>query len=415
MSIPDGEYEIDVLALLGSDNGAFPSDSLAIRYGFIPDSMDQTRPLSLYRNDNVCILEAQLVDKDPRSTGKPSSVIFEGVQQRPRTSQGPAPDSYYLSFLPTNDTDSVPKVRLKRLGSTIRVSKTRNADKWRKLIAEWLTSLASDTDFSGSGLQVPRVREIPQRDAKSTSETSSKVPVPSRSGKTTKSQVGNNVGKQTQNARNMRLSSTRNASEPESLLFETELGSASVELAKPAAKKPIRKSKDALLREAPTVNTRRTVASKRSLVSIEPDADIISAADFEDLDSEDKLPQPKPAKVVLENKPAKSNKKDSESSMIDEFQDLENQLEEVLEHTDPNEHSLRPLAETAVLDSSDSDEDSDGGNTFSGGPIVIDMGGPAPARRSSRVRTSSSSNRPMSLRELYGDNKNQDFSSSEEE
>lgn len=418
MNIPDGEYDIDVLALLGNAAGALSTESLAIRYGFIPDSMDQTRPLSLFRNDSVCILEAQLIDKDPRSSSKPASVIFEGVQQRPRTSQGPTSDSYYLSFLPSYNTEATSKVQLRPLGSTIRVSKTRNADKWRRAIAEWATASATDSSFSEGGLQVPQVSETHKNISKSVNDVVQKPPLASRAGKAARTQVGNSVGKQTQNARNMRLAGSRGTSTPETLLFETDIASEPSEPVKSAAKMPAKrvaqKGKPNLPSKQSVVSARRTVATKRS-PALKRDADIITAADFEDLDSEDEQPKPKSHPGARESSPANKNKSDAESSMIDEFQDLEDQLEEVLEHTEPNELPLRPLSDTAVLDSSDSDEDSEDGNTFSGGPIIIDMGNSAPVRRSSRVRTSSSSNKPMSLRELYGESKNENYSSSEEE
>ena len=46
--LEDGEYELDVSILLdnpSTNNNSF-NDNIAIRYGFIPDSMDQSKPLN---------------------------------------------------------------------------------------------------------------------------------------------------------------------------------------------------------------------------------------------------------------------------------------------------------------------------------------------------------------------------------
>lgn len=65
--LEDGEYELDVSILLdnpSTNNNSF-NDNIAIRYGFIPDSMDQSKPLKLYQQDQTCILKATLSDSDP--------------------------------------------------------------------------------------------------------------------------------------------------------------------------------------------------------------------------------------------------------------------------------------------------------------------------------------------------------------
>ena len=76
--LEDGEYELDVSILLdnpSTNNNSF-NDNIAIRYGFIPDSMDQSKPLKLYQQDQTCILKATLSDSDP------TPIFFEGIPQR---------------------------------------------------------------------------------------------------------------------------------------------------------------------------------------------------------------------------------------------------------------------------------------------------------------------------------------------
>lgn len=120
MLLADGEYEIDVSALADLRDG----DSFAIRYGFIPDSMDQLKPLKLYQTDKECLIQAQ-----PTVLGRP--IIFEGLAMRHKRAQNPALDQYYLSF------GGLSEVHLQRLNSTVRVSKTRNASKWEDQILQW--------------------------------------------------------------------------------------------------------------------------------------------------------------------------------------------------------------------------------------------------------------------------------------
>ena len=64
--------------------------------GFIPDSMDQSKPLKLYQQDQTCILKATLSDSDP------TPIFFEGIPQRYQinntTSSNTNNDAYYLTF-----------------------------------------------------------------------------------------------------------------------------------------------------------------------------------------------------------------------------------------------------------------------------------------------------------------------------
>lgn len=468
MSIPDGEYEIDILALLQQNaSREIGPESIAIRYGFIPDSMDQSKPLKLYQNNEICILEAQLIDRNTRALSKPPSVIFEGVPQRPRSSQGQPVDSYYLLLQPATDSSKTPSVKLRQLGSTIRVSKTRNAEKWRKSIGEWKSLAESDSP-------IPTISTgIPETTTTALGST------------TTGASVGSNVGKQTQDARATNIRMGQNSSISEAININVNgalLEAQSKTSSKPQSPKPTdRESKASDTRNPKTTSPLkgsisskappkgrkpatsnasrgRNITSKRPPTSTpEVKEDIISVSDFEDLDSADELdlnstaihpkvaskrPQAKPEtmpetlakphpKTLSKMRPktlAKSQQKTQpkqqqqeqqhpdfgDVSFNDEFQDLEDQLEEVLENSDDAKPLLALLARPAVDSDSDSDEDADL-DAFSGGPIVIDMELSEPSKRGSRMAQASATSKPMSLRDLYGEGRNEDYSCSEEE
>lgn len=131
MSLADGEYEIDLSVLLDPSSGSSPSSSVALRYGFVPDSMDQTAPLRLFHNDRTCVLEAQAVQA--RAGTSAPLIIFEGFPQQQRTQPGSGQailDLYFLSV-------SLHGAKLGKFDSIVRLNKSRSADKWRGMIAEW--------------------------------------------------------------------------------------------------------------------------------------------------------------------------------------------------------------------------------------------------------------------------------------
>lgn len=376
MNIPDGEYEIDLSVFDEADDAS----AIAIRYGFIPDSMDQNSPLGLYQSEQVCIVEAQLVEKASKSGMRALPIIFEGVPQRQRiplgnSSAATPSDSYFLSFLDQTGNGLLGlKVDLRRLGSAIRVSKSRNAEKWRTSIAEW-------KDMTKRG-ELTRPGEL--------------VLPPTASA-----------------AKPLLIEAT-------SILKEKRNHKAvapSISSPSPSKVSPTKKS-------APPASKRPPTATP------EIKADIISVSDFEDLESglEHEFPSldftvdTKVKKALVSNTTAKQEKKPavkqtqrqvkqakqerliaSNIEMEDEFKDLEDQLEEVLEEAKPPQRN-----------DSDSDNDSDA-QGFSGGPIVIKVSEDKPLTRKTKARTMSSTLKPMSLRELYGGSKNDDLSSSEEE
>ena len=138
--LEDGEYELDVSILLdnpSTNNNSF-NNNIAIRYGFIPDSMDQSKPLKLYQQDQTCILKATLSDSDP------TPIFFEGIPQRYQinntTSSNTNNDAYYLTFNSQNHTtnnnnnNNNKVVELKKLDSTIKFNKSRNVSKLQNQI-----------------------------------------------------------------------------------------------------------------------------------------------------------------------------------------------------------------------------------------------------------------------------------------
>lgn len=429
-SIPEGEYEIDILDLLGTGTNAGSAESVAIRYGFIPDSMDQSKPLTLYQEDDVCILEAQLLEQKSRTSGKSLSVIFEGVQQRLRSSQGHTGD-YYLSFHPTHE-DHAP-VKLRQLGNTFRVSKTRSAEKWRKSIAEWTAAEVGFPVFTQDN-QTPIHENKDNWEAVTNLNELKPILSSQYSTKSTdKSEkaVGRSVVSQTRTSGG---NTAKSSAWVKPTGFEMSHSySQSVDRPKSASRKERSQVSTgaSALRSLNSLRGSKTPASKR-LPTTTPEADpvIISVSDFEDLDSEDEQTRvdkrktkvsSKPKEDLNQNAPAKSKavstgksvkvEKSVDVSINDDFQDLEDQLEEVLETSIGKEALLNTQVENAVLYSSDSDEDADL-HAFSGGPIVIET---EPSRMGSRLKSRSTDDKPMSLRELHGDLRNTDYSCSEEE
>ncbi|KAI5962260.1 uncharacterized protein KGF55_003336 [Candida pseudojiufengensis] len=128
MSLADGEYDVDVSVLLNTvsnsskyhnENG--PED-MAIRYGFVPDSMDESKLLKLYQRDQSYILLAS----SSESNKKP--ILFEGTETSHKDSE------YYLTYDPTKTGDST--LKLNQLNSTIKVNKSRDILKLQSEIKE---------------------------------------------------------------------------------------------------------------------------------------------------------------------------------------------------------------------------------------------------------------------------------------
>ncbi|CAK9436862.1 uncharacterized protein LODBEIA_P13840 [Lodderomyces beijingensis] len=123
MSLADGEYDIDLSILLNDEPAAAGSaDHIAIRYGFMPSSVDQTKPLKLYKRNTQCILEAS----SSSSSDPNKSVLFEGIPHTYRREISNNSE-FYLTYRGEGNT-----IRLEQLNSTIRFNKSRNPEKLEK-------------------------------------------------------------------------------------------------------------------------------------------------------------------------------------------------------------------------------------------------------------------------------------------
>ncbi|KAK6455389.1 RNA polymerase II transcription elongation factor-domain-containing protein [Scheffersomyces xylosifermentans] len=418
MSLADGEYEIDLSALLDIPpiSGVNEDDNIAVRYGFIPDSMDQSKPLMLYQNDKDCLLKASTTD------GTDQPIIFEGIPQQHRSnSANVANDSFYLSYLPNASPNGPKTVELKRLTSTIRFNKSRNVAKLQQKIAKW------DAEYA------------------------------------------NRKNQQSQNSTNPKKSPTKRTTPP-----SVTKPSPTKHSTPTSIKTPPQASRPRAAKRPPTANN--TPDTKQAVDSI------ISESDFEDLDNDDfdfgpgskssdfpiivlgddndvtkearppkaevekKLPLPqkpsKPANIIEEapkkkerapSKPSvKKNSKpkapivqkpDDSIDLDDDFKDLEDQLQEVLEEEEQGSKS--PSAEIRIEnilpnDSiNDSDESDADDYQFPG--IKIDEGNSTPSSKykDNFSTTPKPNQKPMSLRDLVGGGKkssqDEDLSSSEEE
>lgn len=381
MEIEDGEYDIDLLILLES----LPAPIMplvAIRYGFIPDSMNQNGELHLYQNDLVCILEAQLVEKPVKSGVRSQPIIFEGTPQGQRLGHSASAnmDSYFLLFVP--GIGAKPSVELRRLGNIIRVSKSRNTEKWRTAIAGWKDE--AKTTPTVRAQSVEPAKKVAEKAKKTESKRigvineSVRAPAPKKKGLALKRPPAATHESKTDIISVSDFEDLESSSEEDFPVFEPKAP------VKAAVKAPAAKTK------APPRNTPKTAKSAPRAVS-----------------GGRKAANAKPVSTSNGNsaREAKSSVKKHEKEdidMDDEFKDLEDQLQEVLDDSRP-----------ADAEASESDEDSDRG--YGNGPIVIQVNGGTASRPSSSLGTSRLDKKPMSMRELYGGNKNDDMSSSEEE
>lgn len=330
MELADGEYEIDLLVLLPAVNNA--STLVAIRYGFIPDSMDQKQSLRLYQNDQVCILEAQLVERTARLGLKPQPIIFEGVPQGQRLAQSSATsDLYFLLFSSQNSR----QLKLQRLENVIRVSKLRNTDKWRTAIGEWKEKRS----------RLPTPLRRPQENVRK--------PAPKKAMK-------------------------RPPVEKEEIISVSDFEDLDDEF-------PVfEEKKEARVKETKRKGENEILIESQQKKTVEK--------------KEKDGPEDGPRKVEAA-KSRCSRDQSIDDDLDDEFKDLEDELEEVME-------------KQQEADFSESDDNSDFRPRSA--PILIKVSD-EPSRPSSTLSMSQGGRKPISLRELYGGNKAEDLSSSEEE
>lgn len=355
MSLPDGEYDIDLAQLLdlAAISPQNDHDNVAMRYGFIPDLMDQSKPLTLYQNEQECILQAK------SNYGKP--IIFEGIPQRHRGSvNNTSNDSYYLTYVPNKSK----AIKLKRLNSTIRFSKSRNVSKLQTKMVEW-----------------EKEHEIEQR--RGNRERTSRPEPPKKLPERQDPRISERVPEQ-----------------------KARLTVAS--------------------KRAPSENTTPSMLERpEEAIISESDFDDLNDYDFEDkpipfLDEAKGKKNKKILKIpqIVVEKPKKPRQKpkpiveqvDDSIDMDDDFKDLEDQLQEVLEEDESAEATPEPgKAQNfgLLFDSDESDADDYG---YSGLGITINVDEGTSQAEKNTYRYLEKAGKPTSLRDLV-----EDGSSSEEE
>ena len=309
MSLPDGEYEIDLAGLVDHPN----RNNVALRFLFLPDSFDPTQPLTMYEHGSQIVIASD-------------TTLFEGIG----LTRASLNQEYYLTV---HDQ----RVALKHLHNTIRVNKTRQPDKLRQQIRQWDDEKANE-----------------QAEAKVTKPVAKAVNKPP-------------VAKP--------------AAKP---VVKPALVSAPVA--------PLRAKLPPKLVSKSTTRPSTKRSSKRPPAPKSDEEIIISDADFDDLD-DNTTTNTQSQPTQSQSQPTQSQSQPTQSEPIDvddEFDDLENQLAEVLEP------ELKQLTQLALeeLDESDFDE-----VPFSG--IAIEG---APEKKASPWNTSTNraSTKPVSLREAMG-------------
>ncbi|CCE73285.1 Piso0_000316 [Millerozyma farinosa CBS 7064] len=178
MQIADGEYDIDISCLQDSVAASDTEEYFAIRYGFVPDSMDKGQSVNLYESENEYILEAKSTDNNSQK-----SVLFEGnIQRYQPKNRGPG-DNYIL----TMSLDGK-RMALKKLDSMIRMNKTRNAHKLQSqidMIGKGNSLSASYKSQSKSKLAQHASKRLPGKNSYDKNENSNSL----NSGKSIKPKV----------------------------------------------------------------------------------------------------------------------------------------------------------------------------------------------------------------------------------
>ena len=371
MSLEDGEYELDISVLLQNastidtptSTSKDTSENIAIRYGFIPDSMDQSKPLKLYQKDQTCILKALSTE------GSNKPIFFEGIPQRYHRNSsnnssstpninGGNNDSFYLTF---NKELNGNVVHLKKLESTIRFNKSRNVVKVQKQVNDMEkeydrrrstlknsrlktnnnnTNTNTNNDNKDSSLHLPNTNKSSRSTPpiRSTPTTSPLRKPPTAKKTTTKSNT------KTQPQRQQQASKTVSSKRPPISSISTP------DLKPEQASEPIISESDFEDLEMDDATT-TTNDKQHDFPVIEFDFDDIDNDDDKEQDKslkEESKPKsqskPKTTKKPTKPKTTKPKKQtkikkpienpDKSMELDDEFKDLEDQLQEVLEEED---------------------------------------------------------------------------------
>lgn len=364
MSLPDGEYELDVLTLLDF-SAIHDTENVAVRYGFIPDSMDQTKPIRLYQNDLECFLKASSAEGSGAAP-----VIFEGIPQRHRAGSA-ANESYYLTYNPRDDGRAV---HLKRLKSTIRFSKSRNVSK----LQSTLDRLERDNDKN----------------------TRPRKPLPKA------------------NKRPPTANNTPEIRREDPIISEADFDGLDEELRYDEASE----FPDIIINDEPKPTKVATKVATKVEPKIEPKVEPkvepkITALSKPRVAKQPEPLHPEPKKSVPRRKAAKSapivQKISDSQDMDDEFKDLEDQLQEVLEEEEYDDGPEPAPTNPKTSYNYDSDESDADDFQFSG--IKINDDNYTQPRKTYDYK---GDKKPMSLRDLVDGGKKlrvDDMSSSEEE
>lgn len=398
MSIADGEYEIDLSAFLNKDHSCERDISLGIRYGFRPDSMDQTSPLTLYQTDQESLIQAKTVDGSGDNT-----IIFEGNPKRLGPSKNPANETYFLTVSPTGDNQVV----LKKLDNTIRVSKSRNVAKWERKIESWNKE---NDSRQNRNIHIPKIDERSSQTDKGPAKASKRPPA-------NNSKIKSNAVIVDSDEESGFIDDGMNDSEFPDIHFDSIPQEAHIPKKASTAQTPVSTSKirsefvsdkednlKPVSKPAPKPATKpATKLGPKSKVNVESSSKRISQA-----------PSKPDLKDIPPNKPQEDN---SDLDIDDDFKDLEDQLREVLEE-DGNQAANKSQY-TALADEDDDESDADDYNYPSQTPIKINFeeGGLSKNSRPTLSKSFSgdSQSKPMSLKDLVGNRRKVDEDPSSEE
>lgn len=347
MSLADGEYDIDVSQLFDTILPVNDHENIAMRYGFIPDSMDQRKPLTLYQNSLECVLRADSVD------GKP--ILFEGIPQRHR--EGQPNDAYYLTFMPLDSK----RIHLRRLNLTIRFSKSRNVTQLQQKMDTW-EKQKKESDAKNEKERIKAVsKETQERSKKSETidknpeRSPEKLPKVDKSPKLEKSQLGEKPKQST----STRIHPSKPTTAPFLKLSRpSSLGKSSPALSSRNST-PSSKYSPADRSPKKTVPRPRTVSSKRAPANSTPrEENIISESDFDDLhdyDMDERGQQFEEYERL--NKPKPIVERADDMDMDDDFKDLEDQLQEVLGEDEDDKKAIEPTTTSRTRGDGKNDKD----------------------------------------------------------
>ncbi|EAZ62932.2 predicted protein [Scheffersomyces stipitis CBS 6054] len=425
MSLADGEYDIDLSALIETPSvSGNPDENVAVRYGFIPDSMDHTKPLTLYQNEQECLLRASSTDG--------SDIVFEGIPQRHKPStSNVANDSFYFSYVPKKGDSS--SVQLKRLSTSIRFNKSRNVAKLQQKMAQW------DKEYSrrSTTASTNATSTTSSSTTSSTSITSSYSGITATSSKPLKSsRPSPNIGAKTSPSKS--TASSRMSTPP----YRPK--SSASKRPPTANNTPVIEAPDSIITESDfeDLDNDFDLSSKSTdfpIIVLNDDATPVEPA-AKDIKPKSKPEETKPRPAVREKrkptaqkttsapKPAIVEKADESMDLMDDFKDLEDQLQEVLEEEEEEtsapppafkDQRAKPLSKSISIGSlNDSDESDADDYQFPGIRIEEEVAVEKHTKFNDFKPDSSSNQKPMSLRDLIGGKKtspDDDLSSSEEE